>query len=110
MKLRMFVRFRPRGRKLCASVWCKRFARAYTAEATRLFGVVRGKVNGWMRLWEREGKSEAEGLASRTAALPALDASLGNYNPAADSEPVSRPVAFAVRSVDAGSGTAVAGS
>src|SRR2546429_5739334 len=28
------------------------------AEAARLFGVARGTVNGWMGLWEREGRSE----------------------------------------------------
>src|SRR5712691_11418722 len=79
----MFARFRPRGRKLCASVWCKRFARAYTAEATRLFGVVRGKVNGWMRLWEREGKSEAEGPASRTVARGGIKRGQGQRLPSA---------------------------
>src|SRR5712692_4437374 len=51
----------------------------------------------------------AEGPASRTAAPPALGSLSGGHHRAVDSEPVSGPVAFAVRAVDAGSGAAVAG-
>src|SRR5712691_9901947 len=105
----MLVRFRPRRRRLCAGLWCKRFARALHRPRPRGCSGWREERStaGWALGARRE--SGAEGRASRTAALPALGSSSGSHHRAVDSEPVPGPVAFAVRAVDAGSGAAVAG-
>src|SRR2546422_4544465 len=60
-------------------------------------------------LRRRVAQAVREGLTQAEAALPALGSSSGSHHRAVDSEPLSGPVAFAVRAVDAGSGAAVAG-